>query len=182
MMQKRFSLLAGIVAASVALAALSGCAGPRVSDYAQEKPTLDMARYFNGRVQAHGMFQDRFGKVVKRFTVVMDCQWTGDQGVLDERFTYADGSTGRRVWHLTQHSDGRITGTADDVVGEAVGYAAGNAFHWKYTLRQPIGDKVYEVQMDDWMLLIDERVILNRASMSKFGVRLGNVTLAFTKP
>lgn len=182
MVQKRYLLLAAALAAGVSVATLSGCAAPRVSDYAQERPVLDIARYFNGRVLAHGMFQDRFGKVVKRFTVVMDCEWSGNQGVLDERFTFSDGSSERRVWRLTKHGDGRITGTADDVVGEAVGYTAGNAFHWKYTLRQPIGDKVYEVQLDDWMLLIDERVMLNRASMSKFGVRLGSLTLAFTKP
>ena len=172
--------LAAAAAASVAL--LSGCAGPQVSDYAQEKPVLDLSRYFNGRLQAHGMFQDRFGKVVKRFTVTVDGQWTGNQGVLDEQFTYSDGSTGSRVWRLTQHPDGRVTGTAADVVGEAVGQLAGNSLHWKYTLRQPIGDSVYEVQMDDWMVMVDERVMLNRTSMSKLGVRLGDVTLSFTKP
>ncbi|NMM76591.1 hypothetical protein B2J86_06685 [Acidovorax sp. SRB_14] len=182
MARKRFLLLAAAVAAGVSVAALSGCAAPQASDYAGEKPALDLARYFNGRVLAHGMFQDRFGKVAKRFTVTINGQWTGNQGVLDESFIYSDGSTGQRVWRLTQHAGGRVTGTADDVVGEAVGYTAGNAFHWNYTLRQPVGDKVYEVQMDDWMVLVDERVMLNRATMRKFGVRLGEVTLAFTKP
>ena len=42
--------------------------------------------------------------------------------------------------------------------------------------------KTYEVQFDDWMYLIDEHVMLNKAVMSKFGVRLGEVTLAFHKP
>ena len=171
--------LAAAAAASVAL--LSGCAGPKVSDYALEQPVLDLSRYFNGRMQAHGMFQERFGKVVKRFTVAVDGQWTGNQGVLDEQFSYSDGSTGSRVWRLTQHPDGRVTGTAADVVGEAVGQLAGNSFHWQYTLRQPIGDSVYEVQMDDWMIMVDERVVLNRTRMSKLGVRLGDVTLSFNK-
>jgi hypothetical protein len=45
----------------------------------------------------------------------------------------------------------------------------------------PVDGKVYEVQFDDWMYLINDRVMLNRASMSKFGVRLGEVTLSFTK-
>lgn len=170
------------VAAAASVVLLSGCAGPKVSDYAQEQPVLDLSRYFQGRAQAHGMFQDRFGKVVKRFTVAVDGHWTGNQGVLDEQFSYSDGSTGSRVWHLTQHPDGRVTGTAADVVGDAVGQRAGNSLHWQYTLRQPIGDSVYEVQMDDWMVLIDERVMLNRTRMSKWGVRLGDVTLSFTKP
>ncbi len=31
------------------------------------------------------------------------------------------------------------------------------------------------------MYLIDDRVMLNRATMSKFGFRLGEITLSFTK-
>ena len=48
-------------------------------------------------------------------------------------------------------------------------------------LRLPVDGKVYEVQFDDWMFLVDQRVMLNKAVMSKFGVRLGEVTLSFYK-
>ncbi|MBW8463867.1 DUF3833 family protein, partial [Acidovorax sp.] len=44
-----------------------------------------------------------------------------------------------------------------------------------------VDGKVYHVDLDDWMYLIDDRVMLNRATMSKFGVRLGEITLSFTK-
>ena len=105
----------------------------------------------------------------------------GNQGVLDEAFSYSDGSTQRRVWRLTKHADGRYTGRADDVVGEAEGQESGNAFRWNYTLRLPVDGKEYDVQFDDWMFLVDERVMLNRATMSKFGITLGEVLLSFTK-
>jgi hypothetical protein len=59
---------------------------------------------------------------------------------------------------------------------------SGNAFRWAYTLKLPVDGKVYEVQFDDWMYLINDRVMLNRATMSKFGIRLGEVTLSFYKP
>ncbi|RYF35576.1 MAG: DUF3833 domain-containing protein [Comamonadaceae bacterium] len=171
-----------LAALCLALAAfLSGCAAPQPSDYAAERPLLSLRDYFNGRVEAHGMFQNRNGKVVKRFTVVMDCSWQGNDGVLDERFSYSDGTTSRRVWKLKALADGRFTGTADDVVGTAQGEQRGNAFHWNYTLKQPVDDSVYEVQMDDWMYLVDDRVMLNRAVMRKFGVTLGAVTLSFNK-
>ena len=162
-------------------AVLTGCANPQVTDYAQERPLLELDRYFNGRVLAHGVFQKRGGEVARRFTVVMDCHWEGSQGVLDEAFTYSDGSTERRIWRLTKHADGRYTGRADDVVGEAQGQTSGNAFRWNYTLRLPVDGKEYEVQFDDWMFLVDDRVLLNRATMSKFGVTLGEVLLSFTK-
>ena len=177
-MNTRRHVLLALLAGS---AVLAGCASPQVSDYAQQRPKLELDRYFNGRIRAHGIFQKRGGEVVRRFTVVMDCHWEGNQGVLDEAFSYSDGSTQRRVWRLTKHADGRYTGRADDVVGEAEGQESGNAFRWNYTLRLPVDGKDYDVQFDDWMFLVDERVMLNRASMSKFGITLGEVLLSFTK-
>jgi hypothetical protein len=169
---------------SAALAAtwtLGGCASPSIDTYANEKPALDLRRYFNGVLDAYGVFTDRSGEVVKRFTVLMRCSWQGEEGVLDEDFTYSDGTTEKRVWRLTHLGDGRYTGTAGDVVGTAVGQTRGNAFHWNYTLALPVDGKVYDVQFDDWMYLMTDSVMLNKATMRKFGVTLGEVTLSFTK-
>ena len=177
-MNTRRHVLLALLAGS---AVLAGCASPQVSHYAQQRPKLELDRYFNGRIRAHGIFQKRGGEVVRRFTVVMDCHWEGNQGVLDEAFSYSDGSTQRRVWRLAKLADGRYTGRADDVVGEAKGQESGNAFRWNYTLRLPVDGKEYDVQFDDWMFLVDERVMLNRATMSKFGITLGEVLLSFTK-
>ena len=164
-------------------AAVAACASaPTPADYANEQPRLDLRRYFDGPLTAHGIFTDRSGKVVRRFTVQMVGRWDGNSGVLEEDFRYSDGRTERRVWRLVDEGGGRYRGRADDVVGEAVGVAAGNALNWHYTLALPVDGKVFEVQFDDWMFLMDERVMLNKAVMSKFGIRLGEVTLAFTKP
>ena len=169
------------VSAGGAATLLSGCAGPQPADYAQEKPVLALRQYFNSTVDAWCVFTDRSGKVVKRFTVVMQCSWQGNDGVLDEAFTYSDGTLQRRVWRLQALPDGRYIGRADDVVGEAQGQASGNALRWQYTLALPVDGRVWEVQFDDWMYLMDQRVMLNKAVMSKWGVRLGEVTLSFTK-
>jgi Protein of unknown function (DUF3833) len=174
---KRRQLLLGLSAATL----LSACSSPQITDYAAEKPLLDLRQYFNGTLDAYGVFTDRSGKVVKRFTVVMQCSWRGDEGVLDEAFSYSDGTKQRRVWRLTRTADGHYTGRADDVIGLATGQASGNAFHWNYTLALPVDGRVIEVQFDDWMFLMDERVMLNKATMRKFGVRLGEVTLSFMK-
>jgi hypothetical protein len=172
---------AAIALASAAL--LAACASaPTPADYARETPRLDLRTYFNGPLTAHGLFTDRSGKVVRRFTVRMTGTWSGNEGVLDEDFTYSDGKKERRVWRLTDLGGGRYSGRADDVVGVATGEAAGNALNWRYTLALNVDGRVIEVQFDDWMYLMDERVMLNKAAMSKFGVHLGEVTLAFTKP
>ena len=114
--------------------------------------------------------------------MALNGRWSGDEGVLEEDFRYSDGSTQRRVWRLTRGADGQYSGRADDVVGSAIGQARGNALNWRYTLALPVDGKVWEVQFDDWMYLMDDKVMLNKAVMSKFGIRLGEVTLSFYKP
>ena len=179
---------AALLGVTIATGLLTGCAAPQIAEYAAEKPSLDMRQYFNGTVDAYGVFTDRSGKVVKRFTVVMTCQWTGkpgeEVGVLDEDFTNSDGTKDRRVWTLKRSVDGsvtRYTGTASDVLGEANGEEKGNAFRWAYTLKLPVDGKTIEVQFDDWMYLMSDKVMLNKAVMSKFGFKLGEVTLSFVK-
>ncbi|MEI6761930.1 MAG: DUF3833 domain-containing protein [Betaproteobacteria bacterium] len=178
-MKRRF-LLASAAAAPATLL-LGGCASQNIDSYAADKPVLDLRQYFNGRLDAYGIFTDRSGAVVKRFTVVMACSWVGDEGVLDEDFRYSDGSTQKRIWRLRHLGGGRYSGRADDVVGEAQGETRGNTFHWAYTLNLPVDGRVFEVQFDDWMYLMTDQVMLNKAAMSKFGVRLGEVTLSFVK-
>ena len=169
------------LAALILASAVAGCAGPVAKDYVTERPALDLRQYFNGPLVAHGIATDRAGKVIQRFTVALNGSWQGDEGVLDERFSYSDGRTEQRSWRLSRQSDGRYIGRAVDVVGQAVGESAGNALNWRYTLKVPVGDTSYELQFDDWMFLIDDQTMLNRAVMSKFGVRVGEVLLSFRR-
>ena len=158
----------------------------QVSDYANQKPALDLSEYFNGTLDAYGIFTDRSGAVVKRFTVLMKCRWEmidGKKvGTLDESFEYSDGTKQKRIWKLTEVSPGKYIGKADDVVGEAIGESAGNALNWTYTLALPVDKDIYNVQFNDWMYLVTPKVMINKAQMSKFGIYLGEVTLSFYKP
>jgi Protein of unknown function (DUF3833) len=180
MMNRRLLLLSGITT-SLGAASLSGCASPKVEAYANEKPALDLRTYFNGTIDAWGLFTDRQGNVVKRFTVEMKCGWDKDVGTFDEDFVYSDGTQQKRVWTLTDQGNGAFTGTAGDVVGTAQGQAKGNAFNWAYTLALPVDGTILNVQMDDWMYLMNERVMLNKARMTKWGFHLGDVTLSFSR-
>ncbi|HEX3139989.1 MAG TPA: DUF3833 domain-containing protein, partial [Rhizobacter sp.] len=158
-----------LLAAGIAFA-LAGCAGSQPSPYEGQKPAFDFKQYFDGTVLAHGMVSERSGKVLRRFVVTMRCSWVGDAGTLDEAFVYDDGEKQRRVWRVQRQADGTFVGTADDVAGQAVGAEAGSAFNWQYTLKLPVDGRVWEIQFDDWMHRIDERVVINKAVMSKFGV------------
>lgn len=160
---------------------LTACAAPDVSHYKQEQPALNLPQFFSGTTDAWGTFQKRNGEVVKRFHVLLTGTQMADRFVLDEVFSYSDGTTQRRVWTLQQQKNGQWRGTADDIKGEALGTIAGNALNWQYTMLLPVDGTVYEVQFDDWMFLIDGNTMINRAAMSKFGFQLGEVTLFFRK-
>ena len=157
----------------------SGCATQNIQTYQNTTPTLDMHEFFSGQIDGWGMFQGRNGEVKKRFYVDIDATHEGGNViVLDEKFSWADGSKSQRIWRLTKQADGNWKGTAGDVIGEATGEVVGNTLHWNYLLALPVDDKTYKVKFDDWMYLINEDVMLNRSVMKKFGVELGSVTLS----
>lgn len=171
-----------ILFTSALTALLAACGHVDVEHYAQEKPVLEMSSFFNGTIDAWGMFQKRGGEVARRFHVEILANWNSpDEGTLDEHFTYSDGEKQRRVWKLKRQADGSWQGTADDVVGVATGHISGNALRWKYVLRLPVDGREYLVNFDDWMWQMDDQSMMNRSTMSKFGFDLGEVTLFFRK-
>lgn len=170
-----------LISLSLLLFLFTACSSVRVQEYAQEKPTLVLEEYLNGTLDAHGFFENRSGQVVKRFYVLMKGTWKGSTGTLEEAFTYSDGTKSRRVWTIQKNPDGTYTGTAADVIGKATGQAAGNALQWKYTLDLPVGKKSYHVQLDDWMYLMNDKIMLNKSVMSKFGFKVGEITITFIK-
>ncbi len=160
---------------------LTACNSSPVTQYAATTPQLDLKQYFNGDIEAWGQFQDRSGKLVKRFYVSINGSWQGNKGVLDERFIYDDGTKQQRIWYLEDLGNGQYTGRADDVIGIAKGNSSGSVLNWHYTLALPVNGKTYHVQFDDWMFLHDQQTLVNRAVMSKFGFKLGEVTLFFKR-
>ncbi len=169
------------IAVVLLAAGLAGCAAVKPESYRAEKPELDLARYFQGNIDGWGMVQERSGKVLRRFHVVIEAKWEGDTGTLDESFDWSDGKKEKRVWTVRKLADGRYTGTAGDVVGEAAGVAAGNALQWVYVLQLPEDQGGWKVDVDDWMYLVDEATLLNRSTIGKFGIRFADITIAFRK-
>ncbi len=154
----------------------------RIEQFRDAAPRLKLESYFDGRVLAWGSFEDRFGTVQRQFFVDIEGRWDGNELVLHEDFSYSDGEKQTRIWHIRPDGAGGYAGQADDVVGIARGQVAGNALRWQYTMDLPVGGHQWRVQFDDWMLLQPGGVMLNRARVSKWGFRIGEVRLFFLKP
>ena len=81
-------------------------------------------------------------------------------------------------WQLQQDSQGKVSGTAGDVIGEAAGQLAGNALYWQYVLRIPYDGSTLDVTVKDWLYLIDPQNLINRTTMHKFGIKVAELTLS----
>jgi len=167
----------------LALLLLQGCANMKIENYKDQTPQLDLFTYFEGKTQAYGQFQDRSGRILRRFEVAITgtVNESGDTLTLTELFIYNDGEKQTRVWVIKQISETQFIGTAEDVIGEASGEVAGNALNWKYTLDLPYQDGSIHVQFDDWMYLHNQDVMMNKAEVTKWGFKVGEVTLFFSK-
>lgn len=176
MMRKILSVAAGLVLG------LTGCANQNVADYASLEPKIDVREYLNGDIEAWGVLFDWQGQQNTRFHVKMKGTWQGNSGTLQEYFTYDDGRTQERIWTINVSDDNNFTATAADVIGTAVGQQQGNAANMKYTLRVQRGDGSIDLSMDDWLYKVDDKTVVNRATMRKFGIKVGELMLVFRKP
>jgi len=159
---------------------LTGC-GMSIEKYQGTEPEFDLKEFFNGEMVAYGLFQNYSGKVVRRFRIDMVGSWEGEKGTLKEDFFYDDGETQHRTWYITHLGEGKYQGAADDVIGDAYGQVHGFASRWQYTVALPYNDGVINVKFDDWMYLVDENRLLNRAKVKKWGFKVGEVLLYLEK-
>jgi hypothetical protein len=161
---------------------LTGCDEMRIEEFSGRRRSLDVFAYFSGNSRAWGLFEDRFGRLRREFTVAVVGHRLGESELrLEEDFVYADGETQRRVWLIRRTGSDTYVGEADDVVGIARGRATGNSLHWRYVMALKINGSTWNVDFDDRMFLQPDDVLLSRARVSKWGIALGEVTLSFQR-
>ena len=162
---------------------LTNCVGNQMkpTDFKDQKPRLIIEDYLSGNVKAWGILQSRSGKVTRQFSADLNGKWDGKQLILDEKFNWSDGEVQKRQWQITKLDEHNYEGTAGDVVGKAKGYSYGPAFKFEYVLLVPINGKEIKITFDDWIFKQDEKVAINRATMTKFGFKVAELTVMFSK-
>ncbi len=170
-----FALLATIL--------LTSCSGNNMKpiDFKNKKPRLIIEDYLSGNVKAWGILQDRSGKVTRQFSADLNGTWDGNKLILNEKFNWDDGEIQKRQWTINKIDEHYYEGTAGDVVGKAKGYSYGPAFKFEYVLLVPIKGKEVKITFDDWIFKQDDRVAINRATMTKFGIKVAELTVMFVK-
>jgi CRISPR/Cas system-associated protein Cas5 (RAMP superfamily) len=173
--------LAPILAAGAASAAAACASSSSLEQFEAAPRQLVLEEYFLGETSAYGLFEDRFGKVRRQFKVDITGELEGNRLTLTENFLYDDGERETRIWEIDVLGDGRYRGTAGDVTGIAEGQVSGNAFNWKYKVDLKVGGSTWNVGFNDWMFLMQDDVLINRAYVTRYGIEIGQVTIAFRK-
>lgn len=181
MLKMQPPIIRTVIGLFLLIVVVSGCSPVRVSDYAGRTPQLTPEEFFDGFLTAHGIVKDRSGKVTRYFNAQIRAYWEGAVGTLEEDFVFDDGERQRRVWTLMNRGRGRYIGTANDVVGEAIGEVAGNSMFLHYTLEVPYRDSRINVSIDDRMYLADKETLVNESKMSKLGLQVGEIVLVIIK-
>ena len=172
---------------AAALVAMTACTGkPSFEDDSLSDRKLNLEEFFDGDIIAYGQFQDVLGTVRRSFVVEVTGDWDGETLRLEEDFVYEDGSTERRVWSLQKTGPDSWQGTADGVIGVATGQEQDNRFNWKYEIDLPIPSadgttETMRVSFDDWMWLLSEDRLFNRAYVKRYGFDIGDVSISFEK-
>ena len=170
-----------LLIAVISIVLLNNCSEMKPEDYKNTKPIIKIEEYFKGNVKAWGMLQGRSGEVKRQFVADMKGEFDGQNLILDEIFIWNDGEKQERRWTIKKVGDNRYEGTAPDVVGVAKGVSFGSAFKFEYVLLVPYKDKKIKIRFDDWIFKQDEKTAINKATLTKFGFKVGELTVFFVK-
>lgn len=160
---------------------VTACGSASLEEHRGTQPELKLEHFFDGKLKAYGIVLDRSGNLLRRFEVDLVANWQGDNGEIKEWFEFDDGEKSTRIWQLKKVADNQYEGQAGDVIGIAKGRTQGSALFWQYDLEIVVDGETYQVTLDDWMFLLDERRLFNKTDMSKFGFKVGEVILYIEK-
>jgi hypothetical protein len=171
----------GVLASSL-LMMMAACAGPPQIAVAPDAPAFTLEGFFTGRTVGKGAFASPIAGVNRPLTVVTTGRWDGKTLTLREDFVFADGEKDVKTWRFRKIGPGVYSGTREDVLGEAVVRQVGNTVQLTYTadVRGKDGS-VTRLDFADTIAPLDRRSVLNKATVSKYGVPIGDINITFVK-
>ena len=170
-----------LVIFSLAFPFITGCSNSSMENVVSKNLSFDLLEYFNGETTAWGLIVDRFGNLQSTFKVRLNGNIDNKQLLLKEYFTYNDGETEYREWIITKTETGAYEGKSKDTIGVAKGKQDGNTMRMVYDTTISIGETDIRVSFDDRFVKADEKVVINRAEILKWGIKIADVTIFFSK-
>lgn len=153
----------------------------KISQFKSDSKIFDIRKVLEGNMVAEGMVYGISGRLSSTFTAQFLGNWANNEGSFIENFQFSTGKNQIRKWNLIIDSNGKIIGTADDIIGKAVGQQYGSAVMLSYKLKlsEDLGGHV--IKVIDWMHLLENDTIFNRSEFRKFGFKVGELVATFRK-
>ena len=170
-----------LVIFSLVIYFITGCSNSSMENVVSKNLSFDLLEYFDGETTAWGLIVDRFGNLQRTFKVRLNGNIDNKQLLLKEYFTYNDGETEYREWIITKTETGTYEGKSKDTIGVAKGKQNGNTMQMVYDTTISIGETNIRVSFDDRFVKADKKVVINRAEILKWGIKIADVTIFFAK-
>jgi Protein of unknown function (DUF3833) len=179
-----FGLFFGVILTLAVLFGASRLIGFRTQkpgDFATNGPDFDMRQHLNGKILCEGVIYGPLGRVSSRFVADMLGTWDGNTGTLAEKFRYDSGVVQERCWTLRVDDAGRIRADAPDLVGTGTGTQKGPAVQMCYRIKLDASAGGHELNVIDWMYLMENGSIMNRSQFRKFGIPVAELIATMRK-
>jgi hypothetical protein len=174
--QKRSAMFfRGLALSSLLL--LAACATPPALDGAASRKAFVPEKFFVGQTFAEGEFVNTIDGSRRGLTAKIRGTFDGQKLTLVEDFLFSDGERDRKTWVLTKTGPATYTGTREDVIGDAKGLIDGPFFRLTYKADVKTKNSSIALTFDDVLGYEPDGSVLNRAVVSKLGVKVGEVTL-----
>jgi Protein of unknown function (DUF3833) len=138
---------------------------------------FELTSFLEGQSRASGIFEDRFGKLRRRFEAAMSGVWRSDIFELTEDFLFDDGERLTRVWRLKPGDAGKFAAETEEIAAPAQGLQG--EIRCELTYRMRLGKLWFK--FEDVFYPASGDMLLNRARVSKFGITVGYVTVVFRR-
>ncbi|QFT58582.1 hypothetical protein FIU94_07040 [Sulfitobacter sp. THAF37] len=149
--------------------------GQSPDDYSEGFPAFDLKKHLTGKMVCEGVIFGPLGRMTSSFVADFDISWSGDTGLMAERFRYNDGSIQHREWHITLGEDGAFAVRADDVPGVGSGHLSGSTAQLRYEIVLPPESGGHRLRAEDWMYLTPDGTIVNRSQFRKYGFKVAEL-------
>ncbi len=152
------------------LSTISGCGGTAGSaPLADREPKLDPVAFFTGDSRGAGQLKVMMS-AARTINVESHGTLDGKGGIILDQTVRQAGKPERvRRWNLRPISATRLTGTLSDATSPVSGELSGNRLHLAYRMKGGLAAEQF------LYLQPDERTLLNRMTVRKFGLVVARV-------
>lgn len=166
------------IATGISTAAASLTTATHSEHRTQEQFVLE--DFFAGHTIAHAEFAAING-LRRSFQIDITSVWESDTLSLHEKFAFEDGETDQKIWQFEKVADGKYVANREDLLRPVEATIHNGTLRYSYKLFLNPTQKKNVVRFRDRITIVDERTLINKALVFKYGIPVGKVSGIFLK-